>query len=142
MLHALAWFVVVSLIALWSLLAWAFHASAQWAAEQAGALASGGSLPQAMGLPPALEAWIPAEWVGLLQSLLAALGPSLDTLSSWLPSLASGLSTGLTVVVGLVWVLGLLCLLLLGAALSGAVALFKGRRAGAGSSRILPALPT
>lgn len=141
MLHALTWFVVVSLIALWSLLAWAFHASAQWAAGQAGDLAGGASLPQALGLPPALEPWIPAEWLAPLQSLLATLGPSLDTLNSWLPSLASGLSTGLTVAVGLVWVLGLLCLLLLGAALSGGVALLKGSRAGAARRRMQPALP-
>ena len=127
MLHVLIWGLVASLFAVWSLGAWALHASLQWAAAQAGTLAQGSPLPQTVSLPPALQAWIPAEWLGAAQTLLQSWAPSLDTLISWLPSVSGGLATGLAVAVGVAWVLGLAALLLLGGLGSGLVA-WLGRR--------------
>ena len=38
MLYALSWFLVLGLLALWSLAAWAMHVVAVWALSNAGAL--------------------------------------------------------------------------------------------------------
>jgi hypothetical protein len=139
MLHFLIWGLVAGLLALWSLAAWALHASLQWAATQAGTLAQGGALPQTISLPPALQAWIPAEWQSAAQALLQTWAPSLDTLVSWLPSVSGGLATGLAVVVGVTWMLGLAALLLLGGLGSGLVA-WLGRRPSTKPSEHRPAL--
>lgn len=122
MFHLLIWGLVAGLLALWSLAAWALHATLQWAAAQAGSLDVAVSLPQALSLPPALAAWIPAETWAAAQAWLATAAQHLEALATWLPSLSGGLGAGLAVVVIGAWALGVAALLLLGGVGSGLVA--------------------
>ena len=124
MFYLLSWFAVLSLIALWSLAAWAFHALGQWGAANTDALA-GATAP----LPDILGPWLPAELTQALTALLASLKPALQALLGWAPALADGLSF----LVWLVWGLGCVLLLILGAALHATIALLR-RRASASNT--------
>ena len=77
MLYALSWFLVSSLLALWSLSAWAIHAAAVWAVSNAGVL-TGAPSDAASGaaglrLPEWLAPWVPPEFAQALTSLLSGL---------------------------------------------------------------------
>lgn len=133
MFHVLIWGLVAGLLALWSLAAWALHATLQWAMAQAGSLDVAVSLPQVLSLPPALSVWIPADSWAAAQAWLAAGVQGLEALATWLPSVSGGLGTGLTVLVIGAWALGVAALLLLGGVGSGLVAWLARRSAQAGA---------
>jgi len=116
MFYALSWFAVLSLIALWSLTAWAFHALSQWGAANTGGLA-GATAP----LQEILGPWLPPDLAQALAALLSSLQPIWESLLSLLPALAGGLS----VLVWLVWGLGCVLLLILGAILHALIALAR-----------------
>jgi hypothetical protein len=126
MFVALVWISVVSLLALWSLTAWALHAAAVWALSSAGTLggvtASGGGLSWPAWLAP----WVPSELTQALDALLAGLVPALQSALSAAPALAGGI----TVATWLVWALGAVLLVVLGIAAHGAVALWRRRDGG------------
>ncbi len=125
MLHALNWFAVLCLFALWSLAAWAFHALAAWTASNAGVLAGAGSAAAGLRLPDWLMLWIPSEFGPALTATLAALAPTIETLVSLVPGLAGGLS----VVVWVIWAVGSFALVALGFVLSGLIVVMRRRRA-------------
>lgn len=129
MFYALSWLVVVLLLALWSLAVAAMHAVAVWTVTNAGALSGtvSGTGPQA--LPEWLAPWVSAEFGQAVVQLMAGLRPFVDGVLQALPSLAGGL----TVVSWLVWGLGALVLLAMGAGVHLLIALWRrhsGRLAG------------
>ena len=124
MFYALNWFVVVALLALWSLAAWAVHALAIWTVSHAGALTGAASGAGAMRLPEGLAPEI-MQWIAALAS---GLGPLVDSLLRAVPALAGGV----TVVTWLVWGIVSVLLVLLGAGVHLLIALW--RRRGGGSS--------
>lgn len=127
MFYILSWFVVLGLLALWSLGAWAFHAVAVWTVSNAGAYTGATSDVEGLRLPEWLAPWVPPEIVQAMTSLVSGLAPVVESLLQAAPSLA----TGLTVVTWVIWGLGSALLLLLGA---GAHLLISiGRRHGGGS---------
>lgn len=126
MFYALTWFVVIALVALWSLAAWGLHAVAAWTLSNAGALSGAAGGAGAFRLPDAWEPWVPPEIAQGLQALLAGLGPVVDGLLQAMPVLASGL----TVMTWVVWAIGSVLLVLLGAALHLAIALWRRRGGG------------
>ncbi|MBB2486355.1 hypothetical protein H5407_14115 [Mitsuaria sp. WAJ17] len=111
MFYVLGWLLVTSLIALWSLVAWALHAVAEWALSNAAALT--GAAASARPLPDWLEPWVSTDLAQWLGSLLAEPGPFVEGLLQAAPALASGL----TVAAWVLWGLGSAMLLLLGAGL-------------------------
>lgn len=115
MFYALSWFVVIALLALWSLTAWALHAVLVWGLSHAGALSGAASGDSPLSLPGWLSPWVPQE---LVQAV---------------PALAGGLSVATWVL----WGMGSVVLVLLGAALHLLIALF--RRRGAESGSLTPA---
>jgi hypothetical protein len=131
MFYALSWFVVLGLLALWSLGAWAFHAVAVWAVSNAGTLtgAASGAVSGTEGfrLPEWLAAWVPPEIAQAMTSLLSGLAPAVEGLLQAAPSLAGGLSVATWVI----WGLGSVLLVLLGAGLHLLIAMW--RRHGGGS---------
>jgi len=133
MFYALSWFVVFGLLALWSLGAWAFHAVAVWAVSNAGALtgAASGAVSGADGLrlPEWLAPWVPPEIVQAVTSLLSGLAPAVEGLLQAAPSLAGGLSVATWVI----WGLGSVPLVLLGAGLHLLIAMWHRRDGGSGS---------
>ena len=130
MFYLINWFVVVALLALWSLAAWALHAAAVWAVSNAGALsgAASGAVSGAgsLTLPDWLAPWAPSELAQALTQLMAGLGPLVESLLQTAPALAGGL----TVAAWVIWGIGSALLLLLGAGLHLLIALWR-RRGGA-----------
>jgi len=124
MFYALSWFAVLSLLAMWSLAAWAFHAIATWTVANAGVMAGGSGATEGLRLPDWLAPWIPPELAGALASMVSALMPAIEAVLGWAPALAGGLS----VAVWVVWGIGSGLLILLGVVLSGLIAVL-GRRA-------------
>lgn len=130
MFHALSWFAVLSLLALWSLAAWAFHSAAAWAASNAGVVAGGLGPVEAMRVPVWLAPWIPPELAVAFTSMLSVAAPAIETLLGWAPALAGGLS----VAVWAVWAIGAVLIVLLGLVLSATIALLR-RRAAVATNR-------
>ena len=113
MFYLLSWFAVASLLALWSLAAWALHAVAVWSVSNAGALSGAASGVASIALPEWLAPWVPAELVQSVSQMVAGLGPLVDSLLQAAPALAGGL----TVATWVIWGIGSVLLVLLGAGL-------------------------
>ena len=128
MLYAVSWFVVFALLALWSLAAWALHAVAIWTVSNAGVLTGVASGASTLNLPGWLGPWVPPEVAQWGSQVLAGLAPFVDSLLQAAPALAGGV----TVATWVVWGIGSLLLVLLGAALHLLIALWR-RRGGSGS---------
>jgi hypothetical protein len=128
MLYALSWFFVLSLLALWSLGAWAFHAMAMWALAGAGVLTGTGAGVEGLRLPDGLSPWVPAEVVQAMSSLLAGLAPAVEVMVQAAPALAGGLNVAIWVI----WLLGSVLLLLLGAGMHLLMAAWRRRGGGSG----------
>jgi len=129
MFYALSWFVVIGLLALWSLGAWAFHAVAVWAVSNAGSLSGAASGVGGLRLPDWLAPWVPPELVQAVTSLLSGLAPMVEGLLQAIPALAGGLSMATWVV----WGLGSVLLVMVGAGLHLLIAIGR-RRSGSGSA--------
>lgn len=132
MLYALGWFMVFSLLALWSLTAWALHAVAVWTVSNAGALTGVASGVQEVRLPEWLAPWVPPEIAQGIPALLADVAPMVESLLQSTP----GLAGGLTVVTWVVWGIGSALLLLLGAGMHVLVAMWLRRGGGTGPLRV------
>ena len=123
MFQALTWLVVAALLALWSLAAWALHALALLTVSNAGALSGVASGAGAIAVPDWLAPWVPSEFAQWLGALLAGLGPVIDSLLQAAPALAGGITVGAWVL----WGIGTVLLLLVGAGLHLLVAMWRRR---------------
>jgi hypothetical protein len=131
MFHALGWLLILSLLALWSLAAWAFHSIAVWTISQAGVLAGDPGVMPSLRLPDWLAPWIPPELMLALESMVAAFKPAIGALLEWVPALEGGLSLA----VWMVWGLGSVLLIVLGLLASALIAaLGRGASAPGGPS--------
>lgn len=137
MFYVISWFIVFSLLALWSLASWALHAIGVWTVSSAGALSGAASGVGAIGLPEWLAPWVPQALLQPLTALLSGLEPVVSSLVQALPALAGGV----TVVSWVVWGIGAALLLLLGAGLHLLIALWRRRdhRPGPPAGRVLSA---
>ena len=124
MFYILNWFVVFSLLALWSLVAWGFHAIAAWLVSNAGALKSDTSEILTLGVPAWLAPWVPPELTSALPAMVSAVTPAVDALLGFAPAMAGALS----VAVWVIWAIGSVLLIVLGIVLSGLIALLRRRR--------------
>ena len=127
MFYALSWFFVVALLALWSLAAWALHAVAVWTVSNAGALTGAASSAGTITAPDWLAPWVPPEVAQWASHLMTGLAPFVDGLLQAAPALAGGL----TVATWVIWGIGSVLLVLLGAGLHLVIALWR-RRGGSG----------
>lgn len=121
MLYAVSWFLVASLLALWSLFTWAVHAVAVWLVSQAGALSGVATGAVSVTLPPWLSPWIPPGLTAALADWASQVGPMINSLLQAIPSLAGGL----TVLAWVVWAIGAMLLVLGGAGLHALVAWWR-----------------
>ena len=128
MFYALSWFFVVALLALWSLAAWALHAVAVWTVSNAGSLTGAASGAGTITAQDWLTPWVPPELAEWASQLMAGLAPFVDGLLQVAPALVGGL----TVATWVIWGIGSVLLVLLGAALHLLIALWR-RRGGSGS---------
>jgi hypothetical protein len=121
MLYALSWFFVVALLTLWSVGAWALHAVAVWTVSNAGALSGAASGASTMALPGWLASWVPpevAQWAG---QMMASLAPFIEGMLQAAPALAGALTAATWVI----WGIGSVLILLLGAGLHVLIALLR-----------------
>jgi hypothetical protein len=121
MFYAVSWFIVIALLALWSLAAWALHAMAVWTVSNAGALTGAASGAGSVTVPDWLAPWVPPQVVQWASQLLAGLRPLVDSLLQAVPALAGGV----TVATWVVWGIGSALLVLLGAGLHLLIALWR-----------------
>lgn len=136
MFYALSWFVIFSLLALWSVAAWAANAVAVWTVSSAGALTGAASDAatgatsgiQGLRLPEWLAPWVPPEIAQAMMSMLSGLAPVVESLLQSAPALAGGL----TIAAWVIWSFGSALLVLMGAALHLLIAMWR-RRGGGGS---------
>jgi hypothetical protein len=92
MFYAISWFVVVALVASWSLAAWALHAVAVWTLSNAGALSGAAGGAATLRLPDWLAPWVPTEIAQPLSQMLAGLGPLVGSLLQAAPAVAGGVT--------------------------------------------------
>ncbi|MCU7376216.1 hypothetical protein PEC18_36875 [Paucibacter sp. O1-1] len=136
MFYALNWFFVIALLALWSLASWALHAAAVWTVSNAGELTEAASGAGGIALPDWLAPWMPPEVAQWASRFLADLAPFVDGLLQAAPALAGGL----TVATWVIWSVGSVALVLLGAGLHLLIALLCRRsRSATGSGTSLAA---
>lgn len=135
MFYALNWFFVIALLALWSLASWALHAAAVWTVSNAGALTGVASGAGGIALPDWLAPWMPPEVAQWASRLMADLAPFVDGLLQAAPALAGGL----TVATWVIWSVGSVVLVLLGAGLHLLIALLRRGRSATGSGSSLAA---
>lgn len=128
MFYALSWFLVLGLLALWSLAAWALHAIAVWSVSNASALTGVASGVEGLRPPEWLSPWVPPEITQATASLLAGLAPVVESVLLTVPAL----SGGLTMVTWVIWGLGSALLLLLGAGLHLVIAMWRRHSDGSG----------
>lgn len=126
MFHAFSWFIVFSLLALWSLAAWALHSITAWTLSNAGTMAGTSGTIEALRVPDWLAPWFPSELALAFTSMLSAFKPMIEAMLDWAPALASGLS----VAVWVVWALGGARLIALGVAFTGLIAVLRRRAPG------------
>lgn len=143
MFYVLGWLVIFTLMALWSFTVWAFHGVASWIVSQGGALAasSSGAVTEAATAIPAqvLPAWM-SPWLDTwlapvleplgdaLGALTTGLAPVVDSLLQAAPSLAGVLGVAAWVI----WALGAMLLLAVGAGLHLITALWQRQGGGTG----------
>ena len=126
MFYGLTWLLVTGLIALWSLGAWAVHATAAWSLANVGALAEGGGALQDIVVPDWLAPWIAPDMVEALTSMAASFAPAITALLDWAPALTSGLSA----LVWVLWACGTVLLVVVGIALSVLVKVMRRKATG------------
>ena len=124
MFYALNWFIVFSLLALWSLVSWGFHAIAAWMISNTGALKGDAGEILSLGVPGWLAPWMPPELASALPAMVSALTPAVDFLLGLAPAMAGVLP----VAVWVVWAIGSILLVVLGIVLSAVIALMLRRR--------------
>jgi hypothetical protein len=124
MFYALNWFVVLILLALWSLAAWGFHTIAAWTIANAAGLKGGSSEILSQGVPAWLAPWMQPELASTLPAMVSSLTPAVD----FLLGLAPGLAGVLSLAVWFVWAIGSVLLIVLGIVVSTVIAVLRRRR--------------
>ncbi len=128
MFYAFTWSIVAALLAVWSLATWALHAVAVWTVSNAGVLTGAASGAGTITVPEWLTPWVPSEVAHWASQLMANLAPLVDGLLQAAPALAGAL----TVATSVIWDIGSMLLVLLGAGLHLLIALWR-RRGGSGA---------
>ena len=86
--YAISWFLVLMLLAIWSLAAGALHAVAAWSTSGIGELVDQAQAVEQMVLPAWVAGWLPSEWMNAIKTSTAAALPWLQSVLSDLPSVA------------------------------------------------------
>ena len=132
MWHVVVWLLAAVFLSLWSLVAWAVHAAANWVAALAGAHASvvaeGATVVTTQAaefrLPEWLAVWLPPGVQEQFGAIASALIPWVASVMSDAPSLIAWLTPAIWVL----WAVGCLLLLAVCAGLSAFMFANKRRR--------------
>ena len=128
MFYAISWFLALALLALWSLACWSAHALTLWAVSGAGTLAgSGPAVVDKVVLPDWLSIWLPPALAQEFGSVLASVGPLIQSALEAVPALSGAIS----LMAWAVWGLGAVVLVALAVGVHVLIAVFQRRSTGA-----------
>ncbi len=113
MLYAISWFLILALLAIWSVGVWGLHSIAVWSIHGVGAMVGQSHPMDRLPVPGWVGLWFPADLTLAFKTSAAAVLPWVESFLSALPSLAGWLAP----VAWIVWGIGFVLLTL------GAVAL-------------------
>lgn len=91
MLYAISWFLVLALLAVWSLGVGLLHSAAVWSLAGMGALVDRAPPLEHLTLPGWIGLWVPSDIIAAIQSSAAAVLPWVQPMLSALPSAADWL---------------------------------------------------
>lgn len=86
--YAISWFLVLMLLAIWSLAAWALHAVAAWSTTGIGQLVDQAQAWEQVVLPAWVAVWLPSEWMDAIRASTAVVLPWFQSVLSDLPAVA------------------------------------------------------
>jgi len=118
--YAISWFLVLMLLAIWSVTAWALHAVAAWSTRGLGQLVDQAQTLEQL-LPAWVALWLPSEWMDAIKANTAVVLPWLQSALSDMPSVAhwfGPMAWG-------VWAMGAVFLVVSGVALHTLIALMR-----------------
>ncbi|MBK9624131.1 MAG: hypothetical protein IPO38_06090 [Rhodocyclaceae bacterium] len=113
MFAAISWFLVLTLLAFWSLGVWVTHALVAWSMIGVSALAGQPQTMVGLVLPESIAQWVPADMILVIKSTAAVVAPFVESALAALPSLADWLAP----LAWGIWGLGALVLVVIGAVL-------------------------
>ena len=125
MLLALAWFVVLALLAVWSMCVWLLHSIAVWSTTGAGSLVAQSKQIDSLTLPNWVGVWVPPELMLALKSSVSTVLPFVESALGALPAATAWLSP----LAWIVWGFGALLLIAVGAVIHVAMSMMR-KRAG------------
>lgn len=125
MLLALAWFVVLALLAVWSMCVWLLHSIAVWSTTGAGSLVAQSKQIDSLALPNWVGVWVPPELMLALKSSVSTALPFVESALGALPAATAWLSP----LAWIVWGFGALLLIAVGAVIHVAMSMMR-KRAG------------
>ena len=125
MLLALAWFVVLALLAVWSMCVWLLHSIAVWSTTGAGSLVAQSKQIDSLALPNWVGVWVPPELMLALKSSVSTVLPFVESALGALPAATAWLSP----LAWIVWGFGALLLIAVGAVIHVAMSMMR-KRAG------------
>ena len=125
MLLALAWFVVLALLAVWSMCVWLLHSIAVWSTTGAGSLVAQSKQIDGLALPNWVGVWVPPELMLALKSSVSTVLPFVESALGALPAATAWLSP----LAWIVWGFGALLLIAVGAVIHMVMSMMR-KRAG------------
>ena len=125
MLYAISWFLILALLAIWSVGVWGLHSIAAWSMHGIGAMVGQSSQMEVLPIPGWVGLWFPADLVLAFKTGAAAVLPWVESLLSTLPALADWLAP----VAWIIWGIGFVLLALGALTLHAVVSMTYGRRA-------------
>ena len=123
MLLAIAWFVVLALLSAWSICVWLLHSIAVWSATGAGSLVVQSKQIGGLALPNWVSVWVPPDLMLALKSSVSTVLPFVESAMGTLPAAAAWLSP----LAWMVWGVGALLLMAIGAVIHVAMTMMKKR---------------
>lgn len=121
MLYVITWFLVLSLLAIWSGCVWLGHSLVVWSLASIGAMAGQSQQIERLPVPQWVEIWIPPEMVLAFKTSLEAVLPWLESVIAALPSLGNWLAP----LAWVVWGIGFVLLALGAVALHALIAMAR-----------------
>lgn len=121
MLYAISWFLVLTLLAIWSASVWLAHSFAIWSLTGLGALVGHTQPIERLPLPGWISLWAPSELILAFKSLAATVYPFVESVLSALPSPA----LWLTPLAWATWGIGLVILLAGAAAMHALITMMR-----------------
>ena len=129
MFYAINWFLSLALLALWSVACWGAHAVTVWVVSNAGALAGGSAVTDAVLVPGWLKAWIPPQLMDQWEAVFSSLGPMVQAALDAVPALAGGI----TFLAWALWGVGAIVLVAFAVGIHILIGLVKRHGGGTGS---------